>query len=236
MTRTARWWRPYGDAGPTLKELAQQAWSSTDGGYDLLAPRFEHTPFCTPDDVVARALAVLAGTSPARGLDLCCGTGAGLAQLRAHCRNVVGLDRSAGMLAQAQLRVPDAALVRGDALALPFVGSFDVVCCFGAFGHILVEDERLLVARVHAALKPGGRFLFVTATLPPLFSLSRWLAHGFNAAMRVRNAVKQPAFVMYYLTFLLPRATQLLVDAGFEVRTHPLGEREGYVVVDARRA
>ena len=49
-------WRPYGKDGPTLLDLAQQAWSSTDHGYDLLAPRFDHTPFRTPDDVVARAL------------------------------------------------------------------------------------------------------------------------------------------------------------------------------------
>lgn len=237
------WWRPYGDAGPSLRDLAEQAWSSTDRGYDLLAPSFEVTPFRTPDDVVARALNVLGGGRVHRGLDVCCGTGAGLVRLRDHCERVVGIDRSGGMLAEAQRRVPGAALVRGDALAMPFAGAFDVACSFGAFGHILVEDEARFVAAVHAALVPGGRFIFVTAEPPPLLSTSRWLAHAFNGAMRLRNAVRKPAFVMFYLTFLLPRATRLLVDAGFEVRTQPLTSssspnergRARYVVVDALR-
>ena len=42
-------------------------------------------------------------------------------------------------------------------------------------------------------------------------------ARGFNAAMRVRNAVWQPPFVMFYLTFLLPRARVLLEAAGLRV-------------------
>jgi hypothetical protein len=34
--------------GPSLRELAMQALSSVEGGYDLLAPKFDHTPFRTP--------------------------------------------------------------------------------------------------------------------------------------------------------------------------------------------
>ena len=35
--------------GPTFFELASQALSSTRQGYDLLAPKFDFTPFRTPD-------------------------------------------------------------------------------------------------------------------------------------------------------------------------------------------
>ena len=35
--------------GPTFWELAVQALSSTEHGYDLLAPKFDYTPFRTPD-------------------------------------------------------------------------------------------------------------------------------------------------------------------------------------------
>ncbi|MEV6184063.1 SAM-dependent methyltransferase, partial [Streptomyces sp. NPDC052015] len=38
--------------GPTLRELAVQALSSVEHGYDLLAPKFDHTPFRTPDSVL----------------------------------------------------------------------------------------------------------------------------------------------------------------------------------------
>ena len=44
--------------GPTARELAVQALSSVERGYDLLAPKFDRTPFRTPDvvlDATARA-------------------------------------------------------------------------------------------------------------------------------------------------------------------------------------
>ena len=41
--------------GPTLFELARQALSSTEHGYDLLAPKFDVTPFRTPDAILTRA-------------------------------------------------------------------------------------------------------------------------------------------------------------------------------------
>jgi hypothetical protein len=37
--------------GPTLRELAVQALSSTERGYDLLAPKFDYTPFRTPEEI-----------------------------------------------------------------------------------------------------------------------------------------------------------------------------------------
>lgn len=93
--------------GPTLRELAVQALSSVEHGYDLLAPKFDRTPFRTPErylDASARALADL-GPFDA-GLDLCCGTGAGVEMLRPLCRErVTGVDFSAGMLAEARAAV-----------------------------------------------------------------------------------------------------------------------------------
>jgi ubiquinone/menaquinone biosynthesis C-methylase UbiE len=211
--------------GPTFLELARQALSSTERGYDLLAPKFDHTPFRTPDAIL-KATAERIG--PERGLgaalDVCCGTGAGLRFLRPLCRDrVVGVDLSRGMLAEARRRLADAPgaapieLVRGDALALPFREAFDVVTCFGAFGHILEEDEPRFVRELARALKPGGRFVFVTADRITPRNLGWWIGKGFNAAMRVRNALWKPEFVMYYLTFLLPRARALLEAEGFAV-------------------
>jgi hypothetical protein len=38
--------------------------------------------------------------------------------------------------------------------------------------------------------------------------------------MVVRNAIKRPHFIMYYLTFLLPHVRRLLERQGFEVAVH----------------
>ena len=214
--------------GPTFLELVQQALSSTDRGYDLLAPKFDRTPFRTPEPVIEAAAAIVGGpNSVDSALDLCCGTGAAIGPLRTRCRRrVVGLDRSGGMLRQARLRHDPAGdlvpieLVRGDALALPFGRVFDVVTCFGAFGHILPNDEDRLVAEVARVLVPGGRFVFATTELPPWWSPGRLLARGFNGVMHVRNALLTPPFVMYYLTFLWPTIDALLRRHGLEPVAH----------------
>ena len=225
--------RPFHPEGPTLLELAEQALSSTEHGYDLLAPKFDRTPFRTPDGFIERSLEGVSGDA---ALDLCCGTGAAMAILRARgFDRVVGIDRSAGMLDQARQRVQDAELIRGDALNPPssLHGQLDVVTCYGAFGHIDEHDEGRLCDAVYDCLRPGGRFVFITSTMPRLTSPAWWVARGFNGAMRVRNALIDPPFVMYYLTFLLPRARALLEARGFLVAARETPEVPRLWVVHA---
>lgn len=208
--------------GPSFLELARQGLSSTQRGYDLLAPKFDYTPFRTPDPIVRVVGERLRRRgSFADGLDLCCGTGVGLRMLRPLCaRRVVGLDFSAGMLAQARRQLGQCAnveLVQGDALALGFEHAFDVITCFGAFGHVPRSEECGFVTGVSRALRPGGLFAFVTLPMPRPLS-RRWLfGRGYNAAAHLRNLLVRPPFVMFYLTFTLGAAQRLLADAGFEV-------------------
>lgn len=211
--------------GPSLWELAVQACSSTERGYDLLAPKFDYTPFRTPDAVLEKAAEHLRPLAPfVSALDVCCGTGAALRTFRPLVRDrIIGIDISAGMLAEARCRLADAPgsaaveFVRGDALKIPFTEAFDLAFSFGAFGHILEADEERFVAEVARALKPGGRFVFVTGYLPPLWSPNYWWRRTFNGIMRVRNWLFQPPFIMYYLTFLLPNVQTLLERHGFTV-------------------
>lgn len=214
--------------GPSLRELAAQALSSVERGYDLLAPKFDHTPFRTPDAVLEPVAEALARLGPvADGLDLCCGTGAGTEVLARVCReSVTGVDFSAGMLAVARDRVrpagPRVAWVRGDARALPFAAAFDLVVSFGAFGHFLPRELPGLFAQVHSALRPGGRFAFVVPAPPRPTTPAYWTLLGFDAVMRVRNAVWRPPFVMYYRAFRFGDVVRELDRAGFAVELHAL--------------
>jgi SAM-dependent methyltransferase len=211
--------------GPTFFELARQALSSTERGYDLLAPKFDYTPFRTPDWVLEQtAPHVGPPRSVGSALDVCCGTGAAMQMLRPLCRErVAGLDMSQGMLDVCRAQTADAPgearleFIRGDALDMPFHEEFDVAVCFGACGHILPRDEPRFVEQVRQALRPGGRFVFATTDLPRKTSANYWLCRGFNAAMHVRNLVIRPPFIMYYLTFLLPESARMLEEHGFSV-------------------
>ncbi len=248
--------------GPSLGELARQALASTRRGYDLLAPKFDWTPFRTPDwllDAVAPHLG--APRSVARAVDLCCGTGAALRVLRPLCRElVVGLDFSLGMLLAARAAGGEAlggtidgstaheeparaagprlVLVQQDVLALGLEARFELATVFGALGHLRPAVQERFLAAARSCLTPGGRLAFVTAPVPPPWSLALWLAAGFDAAMWLRNRLWQPPFVMYYLSWPLGRSLRLLRQAGFaaEVRRLELpGPRSRLRLVLARR-
>ncbi|MEU3737901.1 class I SAM-dependent methyltransferase [Streptomyces sp. NPDC032198] len=219
--------------GPTLRELAVQALSSVEDGYDLLAPKFDHTPFRTPDRILDAVADALGGLGPFdAGLDVCCGTGAGVETLLPLCRErVTGVDFSAGMLAEAQAAVappggggPAVEWVRADARALPFAGAFDLAVSFGAFGHFLPAERPRLFAEICGALRPGGVFAFPIGAPPRLTSPLHWALLGFDVAMRVRNLLWRPPFVMYYRTFPLRGVVEDLLRAGFTMRLHPLEE------------
>jgi SAM-dependent methyltransferase len=216
--------------GPSLRELAVQALSSVERGYDLLAPKFDHTPFRTPESVLDAVASALRRTGPFdAGLDLCCGTGAGVDVLARVCRHsVTGVDFSAGMLAVARERVrsdgPCVSWVRADARALPFGPVFDLVVSFGAFGHFLPRELPGLFAQAHSVLRPGGCFAFPVVAPPRPASRAYWMLLAFDAVMRVRNAVWRPPFVMYYRAFRMGDVRRELVRAGFGVELQALPE------------
>ncbi|MFE7747965.1 class I SAM-dependent methyltransferase [Streptomyces sp. NPDC057428] len=216
--------------GPTLRELAVQALSSTMRGYDLLAPKFDLTPYRTPDRVLDAVADAVRPLGPfGSGLDVCCGTGAGVGVLRGLCaERVTGVDFSAGMLAVARNShaahgvAPDVDWVRADARALPFGPAFDLALSLGAFGHFLPSERPGLFRQVRASLRPGGLFAFPVGAPPAVGSGAYWSLLGFDAAMRVRNALLRPPFVMYYRTFPLSGVLADLDRAGFETRLLPL--------------
>jgi ubiquinone/menaquinone biosynthesis C-methylase UbiE len=225
----------------------KQALSSTERGYDLLAPKFDYTPFRTPDAVLGELAKAIGGNrSIDSALDVCCGTGAAMRALRPLCRErIVGIDFSEGMIEEARRRLEGAPgdarieFSRGDVLAMTFKDEFDVVTSVGAFGHIERHDEDRFVEGIWRALVPGGRFAFATGRRPPPTSTWFWAAHTFNGVMRVRNAILKPAFIMYYLTFLWPEVGPLLERHGFRVQglegrcAHPY-ERAVIVVATKR--
>ncbi len=110
-----------------------------------------------------------------RVVDVGCGTGRLTRELAARVPDgrVVGVDRSASMLAQAvtHLAGTRVRLVRADAAALPFAGAFDVVFSTATFHWVLDHDA--LFRTLFVALAAGGRLHAQAGGGPNLARLRR---------------------------------------------------------------
>jgi SAM-dependent methyltransferase len=114
-------------------------------------------------------------------LDVACGTGAHLEQLRAWYE-VEGLDVDAKLLAIASVKLPGVRLHQADMRDFDLGRQFDVVTClFSSIGY--VEDERQLrgaVARMTDHLAPGGVLL-----VEPWHSREKFDPHHIGRALFV---------------------------------------------------
>jgi SAM-dependent methyltransferase len=92
--------------------------------------------------------------------DIGCGNGVYLAELtrRGHAGKMLGVDLSAGMLRSARARVPDVALVTGDAAALPLAdGACDVALAMHMLYH--VPGPEAAVRELRRVTRGVGRVL-----------------------------------------------------------------------------
>lgn len=108
-------------------------------------------------------LIAMAHPSPdMRIVDLGCGTGAGVRLLhsRLQARRTVGIDRSARMLEEARQAgmPPGVAFERGDIGDFDARDEYDLIFSNAALHWI--DDHEALIAKLIAAVRPGGQLLF----------------------------------------------------------------------------
>jgi SAM-dependent methyltransferase len=95
-------------------------------------------------------------------LDIACGDGEGTARLAAACRQIVGCDLDAGVVAQAQARaIPNATFEVQDGCALSYPdGFFSAIVSSNTLEH--VADDEAMLRSFHRVLQPGGRLILET--------------------------------------------------------------------------
>ena len=148
-----------------IEELDQSMSQNWDAGQYARQGRFVA-------DLAGGVFNLLAARAGERILDLGCGDGALTAKIAASGAEVVGVDNSPSMVEAARTLGLDARVVNGE--SLPFVLEFDAVFSNAALHWI--RDQEAMLASVHRALKPGGRFV------------AEMGGHGNIAAIRVALA------------------------------------------------
>ncbi len=177
-------------------------------------------------------------------LDVGCGLGVHAVELTRRGYLVVGLDLSLPMLSRAADEAQEHGFkinfLHADMREMNFEGAFDAVLCWGTtFGYFDDDTNRLVVERLHQALKPGGLLLldvvnrdYVVASQPNLV----WFEGDGCVVMEETN--------VNYITSRLRVKRNVILDDGrqrdtrYTVRLYSLHElglllhQQGFRVVE----
>jgi ubiquinone/menaquinone biosynthesis C-methylase UbiE len=147
--------------------------------YDAIAHCYDTQPY-RAKTVDPELLAFMEQRTPAAVLsilDVGCGTGNQLVANRPVVpqARLLGVDRSLGMLRQAQPKATDIVWVQADSASLPFQAqSFDFITCQFALHHM--QDKAGMLRAVFQLLRPGGRF--VLSNICPQ-EMADWLYYAY---------------------------------------------------------
>jgi SAM-dependent methyltransferase len=190
-------------------------------------------------DFVERALGL---PRPGQLLDLPCGEGRHALELARRGHEVTGIDLSPYAVARAMdeaRRTGVSAELRVGDTRSPPPGPFDGVCCLGnSISYLSHEDLRAFLRGVHAAVRPGARWVVDTGTaaeslLPKLSASDRILeAAGIRFEIRqrydaiegrlhqeatlVRGEEREEGCISYGV-YTVAELRRLFLDAGWSV-------------------
>jgi SAM-dependent methyltransferase len=184
-------------------------WVSTRDGYDrtaaAYAERFHHHLDDKPVDLamVSAFAGLMLKSANTRVLDVGCGTGVTSGLLTSHGVDVLGIDLSPNMIAEARRLNPGLSFAVGSMTALDIEdGSVGGVCAWYSIIHIPDEQLPGVFGEFHRALAAGGLVLlaFQVGTEPLV------LTSAFGHDVHVIYRRRQPAQV-----------EDLLRQAGFDM-------------------
>jgi SAM-dependent methyltransferase len=227
MTSTDRAWEYFGRESPYFGVLtnARFAPENLDG-------RARDAFFASGEDYVEMVLRTVhdhldAQFEPTRALDFGCGVGRLTLPLARRCRDVVGVDVSESMLAEARTNAVAASLtnvtfVKGDDLLSRVDGTFDLVHAFIVFQHIPRSRGEVILGQLIDRLADGGvgilQMTYANSSSTPRWRRMLTTAYASAPALYgLRNVAKREKFSlppMQMNLYDLNIAVRMLQEAG----------------------
>ena len=159
-------------------------------------------------DLGAPVVELLAPRAGERILDLGCGDGALTAKLVSLGCDVVGVDASAQQIDASRKLGLDARVMNGE--ALDFDSEFDAVFSNAALHWM--RDPAKVIAGVHRALKPRGRFVAELGGHGCVAKIKKALVEALN-----RRGIDGEAAVPWYFPTVEDYSQHLTSGGGFEI-------------------
>lgn len=184
----------------------------------------DHMRWALPDKAFAQLYQAMASPietthKPLSILDLGCGTGMEIEEVFQRAPNalITGVDLSEKMLELLQEKhtghMGQITLVADSYLTMPLgTETYDYIISAMAMHHLLRDPKRELYARIHAALKPGGKYIEGDLVVP------LEMENQFRADFDEEVASVPPAEDGYYhidIPFSIDTQRSLLLEAGF---------------------
>lgn len=191
-------------------------------GWERVAAHYADAFGSLTSQTAAPLLEAVGARPGLRLLDVACGPGFISGAAAARSVDVVGLDFSSAMVAEAARRHPSIAFREGDAEHLPFAdGTFDAVVM--NFGLLHLERPDVAIADAHRVLRPGGRYAYTIWAEPDQ-------AVGFGMVLKAieqhgRTDVGLPEGPPFFRFSDAAESRRALEHGGFQnvaVRTLPL--------------
>lgn len=218
-------WQKLGESDPYWAVLTEESFHQGS-----LTPEQTARFFARGEQDVSRVFSAIAKCiapdfRPARALDFGCGVGRLVIPMAKRCREVVGVDVSDAMLAEARRNaeragVTNVTFVRGDDSLSRVHGRFDFIHSYIVLQHIPVPRGEAITRRLLDLLDPGGVGALHYTYATGLSVRSRFLLWArmhvplANPALNVllRRAPSHP--VMQLNEYSVGRLLEILADAG----------------------
>jgi SAM-dependent methyltransferase len=190
---------------------------AVEADYDAEAADYDADEYETTSH--PRFVDALLASCPAAGrvLDVPCGTGRYFAQVRASGRHVVGVDQSAGMLAQARARGLADDLIQTGLQELPFDAEFDGVMTIDAMENVPPEDWPLVLANLRHAVRRGGSIYLTVEEHDDADLEAAYVAARARGLPVVRGELVGHDFAGYHYVPDRARVAAWLEEAGLTV-------------------